>query len=71
MKNAEIHTLGDIDWSPEAALMNVFNKAEDIDQLVVIWIDKEGKQRINASGIKNRDLLWMLQAEIAGLMERE
>lgn len=71
MKNAEIHTLDNIDWSPEAALMDVFNQKKDVDALMVLWVDKNGKQWLNCSGVLKKDALWILQNAINKLMNPE
>lgn len=66
-----IDHLPNIPWSPEAALGDAMNRTDDMECVVVIWLDKEGIQHYRGAGGVEKDILWMLETEKNSLITGE
>jgi len=71
---AKIESLPGKDWSPAAALANLLEDADDIDEIIILYRSKEdGHQYSQAGNMNGKDALWMLEYEknrlITQLME--
>ena len=61
---AKIESLPGKHWSPAAAIANLMENVDDIDEVLIIYTSKEnGVQYSQAANITTKDALWMLEVE--------
>lgn len=65
---AKIESLPDIHWSPAAALANLLEEADEIEEIIIIYRDKTG-QYSQCGNMVRKDALWMLELEKKRLLE--
>ena len=67
---AKVEPLPNIHWSPAAALANLLEDADDIEEIIIVWRSKEDECQYSQGGnIARKDALWMLEVEIRRLMD--
>ena len=67
---AKVESLPNIHWSPAAALANLLEDSDDIEEMIIIWKSKEdGCQYSQGGNIARKDALWLLEVEIRRLMD--
>jgi hypothetical protein len=67
---ADIHHLPGIPWSPEAALGHVQNRIKDIDKILILSIDKQGRQFYTSAGMDALDRLWAVKVHEQGILDQ-
>jgi len=67
---SKIESLPNIHWSPAAALANLLEDADDIEEMIIVWRSKEDGQQYSQGGnIARKDALWMLEIERLRVLE--
>ena len=69
---AKIESLPGKDWSPAAAIANLLEDIDDIDEVLIIYTSKEdGMQYSQAANITTKDALWMLEVEKTRIVTKQ
>lgn len=66
---AKVEPLPNIHWSPAAALANLLEDADDIEEVIILYRTKDGEQYYQGGNLTRKDALWMLEIEKKRLME--
>lgn len=69
---AKIESLPGKDWSPAAAITNLLEDVDDIDEVLIIYTSKEnGMQYSQAANMTTKDALWMLEVEKTRIVTKQ
>jgi len=60
---SNIEPIPNIHWSVKAALVDMLDNIDDVENFIIIWTDKNNKQFSQSAKITNKDALWMLELE--------
>ena len=58
-------------WSVKAALVDMLDKTNEVQDFMMLWTDKDGQQHCQSAQLCNRDAIYMLTLEIHKMMEAD